>query len=809
MESPFLHFPNLETAPEKAVAAQPSRNGHYSESPFLTASKLNGKQQHYDKRAEEFVAVMDELYDEEFNEYTEDLLNEMQDIRTRHTTSEGYMSQEHYTNQLVQQYYQPFFHEVNTLFDNLVQLGHEVDDNRKSVPDIENFLSNYETSGRDLSDVQEQWLGKLGKWVKKGVKKLASVAKKGVSLVAKYGFGWILNKLKKIVLPFLKSFLQKGINLLPAQYRNMATSLAAKFLPQASVAQSPTPATGATLQDPAIPDVPADSTTDVAENVQDGMNAATAQLLTTTNEIEWELTEAELNSIGEGVEEDTSSMLSAARQQFITQLENMEEGENPEPVVEQFLPAITTALKLAMPLVGGRNSIINWTAPLMAKLIAPVTGKANATALSRLMIDKGMRMLNLETPEEDSATGTKAVAETVENTIRQIPEFPPYVLQDRQLFERYVVNAFERSAAAYLPDILPEKIYNEQPDLRESNERAVVWKNDQETSEEDPTGPKILNEVIETELNPFIAQQIKTFGGIPLSVFLRDRLGVQVNRTLPVRVHLFESSAGNDLCQIAKKAKRTRGLGSGARSAWMQLHPLTSVAAGLLMKEPGLGCKKSQEKCLSKRKASKGHRFYYLEIDGARPQFFQMLNGKQVLRRNTCLKARLNFPANEIRMNLYLSESDAQAIAVSLRKKQPETAHVLLMMALRDGIKNVFSYGKYDSLKIIHTQVIPGSRSGMAIDRVPPVVTEAFTKALSNWAGKKLIDFLREQATQFVQAAEDHADGVTLQVTLLSPPDLTVIRNILSGDLSEVKESLFSGQPAELLIQANAGYDFR
>lgn len=796
MESPFLHFPNLE----RDVNAQPLPvvKETYTESPFLNVNKLYGKPQGVDKKAEAYVTIVNELHDDEFNEQLEDLLNEMKDLRERYAHN-GYMNNELQTRQLTQNYYMPMVREMNGYLDKMVQNAYEADNQEREFTDLEAMFDDYEFDMTDLSVVQEQWLGGL----KKAFKKVASVAKKvgkgaiaAGKFVAKAALGPILNRVSGIFKKFLAGVLKDGINLLPGKYRTIAQSLAGKLLP-ASMRPQPAPVA------PAAPEQ--DSTKDLAEDIQDGVNAAAAQVLTADNEMEWQLMEAELDNALEEMPEDTNERLSAARQRFIQQLNELEDGDNPAPAVEQFAPIVTTALKFALPLIG-RERVKGWLTSLISKLIGPFVGKDNSQMLSRLMVDKGFTMLNLETA--DGNAGTTAIAEVVENTIRQVPEFPSYVLQDRQLFERYIVQAFERSAAAYLPDVLPEKAYDAQPELRESNERSVVWKNETPSAEEDTdAGHKVLNEVIETEINPFIANEIKTFGGIPLSVFLRDKLGITVTSTIPVKVHLFESASRNDLFQIAKKAKRTRGLGNGSRSAWMQLHPLTSVAAGLLMREPGLGCRKSKENCLGKRKSAQGHRYYYLEIDGARPQYFQPAKGKQVLRKHTFLKARLNFVSNEIALQLYLSESDAQAVAACLRKKnQSEAAQIMLMMAFKEGIKNIFSYGKSDYLKIIHQHVIPGNHSGMAIDKVPPVITRSFTNALVNWTGKAMISFLRDNGDTLIQAAEDNADGLSLRITFPQPPDMDVLKDILAGNYAGVKEDLFNDHPKENSIHASAGY---
>src|SRR5439155_11806551 len=138
--------------------------------------------------------------------------------------------------------------------------------------------------------------------------------------------------------------------------------------------------------------------------------------------------------------------------------------------------------------------------------------------------------------------GTGDVAATVEETVRQLENFPAYVFDDRPLFERYAVEAFEQAAAANLPDILNESVYLKYPWLRESNRRRLLWKLNRKSIRDHREHLKVkrLNEAIETELTPFIANEIRTFDGNSLATFLRDRMGITVNNTIPVRVHLFE-----------------------------------------------------------------------------------------------------------------------------------------------------------------------------------------------------------------------------------------------------------------------------
>lgn len=811
--SPFLHIPSLEL--ESISDSENKSHTDLPESPFLAQLQLNGHQRSEDPRAEQFVQMMDELYDEEFEEAIDDLLNEAEDIRQSGVESDNYIDYEHRQHSLTQQYYAPLNREIEQLFNKLIHEGELVDKGEKSLEELESFMDLYSYETRDLTDIQDHWLGGLKKWAKKAVgavKKGVNVVKKGAKavgkLASKFGLKFIFDRIKSIALKFLKGLMAKGINLLPQQYRGLAQGIAQKILPknliQASAVNTPS-TNGAASQ--SVPDS-AEPEPEPAESAQEELNAAFSYLLTSENELEWELLEREMNT-DTTVMSSPADMLSASREQFINQIGEVEEGEDIEPKVEQFVQVVLTGLKFALPIVG-RQRVMNWLSSIIAKLITKFVGKENATLLSKKMVETGFRMLNLETaPEEAAQIGAGAVAAAVEGTVQQLENFPAYVMDDKQLFERYVVEAFEQAAAANFPDVLDEAVYQKHPWLRESNRKSLLWKfNKIKRRDHRGNGIKVkqLNEVIETQLTPYIAEEIRTYGGIPLATFLRDRMGVTVNNTIPVRVHLFEALPGSRLYDLAKQSTGMQGIGATPSEAQMQYHPLTSIAAGLLMGEPGLGCRK--KRCLNHSRNAAGHRYYYLEIPGAHPQYFPAPAGRPVLRRVTGLKGKLDFPANEIRLNLFLGEADAQAIATHLRRNQPETAHLLMMMTLDEGLKSLFTYGEYGDLKIVHPNVIPGKRSGLAMEKIPPVITNALRDFLKNEVGKKLITYLRDKPDEFVQAAEHYSDGVTISSMLLSPPDFSVLRQMLTGSSYSLPEAIFSKGPADVLFNIKPGYSY-
>lgn len=777
MNSPFLHFPSLELESTPQIAKPV--NAAADSSPFRTVTKLNGKIMDNDPKSAQFVQIMDELYDEEFEEAIEDLVSEASELYESFLDDGRYFNQEYQARQMVMEHYSPLFHELDTFFDHFANDAQAVDNGTKTLEDFEFSLEQYQPARRDLSELQEFFLknairkiGKVAGKVKNAVKKVASVLP--VNLL------W--QQLKKLVPKLLNWVLEKGLSKLPEQYQPMARSLAQKLMPKAAAA----PDKGVAEPEP-----------------QSEIDAAFAYFLTTPPGKEWEMLERELDQHDTAVY-DQSQALDRGRNEFIHGITQLKEGQSPEPHVEQFVGLITSGLKLGIKMIG-RERVVAFITPTLAKLISGLVGKENAEALAKQLVDAGLGLLNLETAEP-AVAGAGAVAATVEDTVRQMEHFPGYVFEDRNLLERYVIQAFEKAAAAHLPDVLQEKVYRANPNLRESNRRHLVWamkkakKRGQEAFK-----IKQLNQVIETELTPYIAQEIRTFGGVPLSTFLRDHLGVQVNESLPVRVHLVEALPGSRPYHLGKYAAGVPGSNTSARAGWMQFHPLTSIASGLLLGEPGVGCR-GKGNCLGNRRQVGGHRYYYLEIPGARTQYFQMTDGKMVLRRHTGAQVKLNFMTNEIHLALFLSESDAQAIATALRRKQSETAHVLATMAIEDGLKQIFKYGKQESLRIVHPQVVPGRNSGLAIDRVPPLVTNALREAIQNWAGQAMIAFLRDHPDQLIDAVEDYSDGATLLTAVSAPPDFDLLRQMLGSEGYTLEGSLFARQPAEVRMSAKPGY---
>jgi hypothetical protein len=86
------------------------------------------------------------------------------------------------------------------------------------------------------------------------------------------------------------------------------------------------------------------------------------------------------------------------------------------------------------------------------------------------------------------------------------------------------------------------------------------------------------------------------------------------------------------------------------------------------------------------------------------------------------------------------------------------------------------------------------------------VVHQALKGRLVEWVMKGLADQLKQRADEFLKAAEDTADGVTLLITLESPPGFPELRQALKAKgISPNSLKLPEGSPT-VKITISAGY---
>ncbi|HEY9649210.1 MAG TPA: hypothetical protein V6C95_01000, partial [Coleofasciculaceae cyanobacterium] len=542
IESPFPTTKTRFSGEESEVLEeQVSYSSAYPvASPFRSVYELDSSEGAVDPDAEEVMEFLDELYDEEFDEALFELVNEAAELYEDRFESEygDPLVQKMQAMRMLEQHFAPLVQEAETFLERLAEEAGQLNASSLKESELETFINHYELKNR-LSPSFENFLGGL-------INKVKKAAKSGIKALSGLGLKTILKKLKVLLNPLLKKVLEMAINKLPVALRPIAEQLAKRFL-QAEVEEDATPDT-----EDATPDV---------SSIQREFDGQIANLLFAREEVEQEVAIAEyIRNSQQPLSYDPLTDLDRARSQFVQRLGELREGEDPTPLVENFIPAILPVLKAGIT-IAGRSKIVNYLAKLLAKLVQKFVGPQYAPALSQAIVDVGLRLINLETtPEDESLAARSAVAATVEDTVRQVAALPEYILDNQELLEGFVLEAFEQAAAANLPPVLPERVYEMRPELRETSGMKAAWVLQPLRGKKKHY--KKCTRVYETIITPHIAQTVKTFCNIPLSEFLQDRWGLAPGRPVKARVHLYETIPGTLLSQVCKFENSVPGLGT-------------------------------------------------------------------------------------------------------------------------------------------------------------------------------------------------------------------------------------------------------
>jgi hypothetical protein len=745
-------------------------------SPFRSLFELESDEGVIDPEAEEAMEFLDELYDEEFDEALFELVSEAAELYEDRFESEygDLLVQKMQGMRFLEQHFAPLVQEAEAFIDALAEEVKQLNSSSLGESELESFIDRYAPQTH-LSPTFENFLGGLAK-------KAVNLAKKGVQAVGKLGLNTILPKLKQLINPLLQKVLGMAINKLPVALRPVAEQLAKRWLKQEFEEEDVLEAEDAT------PDI---------SGIQREFDQQMANLLFAREDVEI----AEYMRDAQ-ITHDPLRDLDQARSRFIQQLGELREGEDPTPLVEQFIPAILPVLKVGINLAG-RSNIVSYIAKWLAKLIERFVGPQYTPALSQAIVDVGLRLINLEsTPEDESMAARSAVAATVEDTVRRVAALPEYILDNQELLEGFALEAFEQAAAENLPPVLPERVYEMRPELRETTGIKTAWVLQPLRGKKKHY--KKCTRVFETVITPHIAQSVKTFCNVPLSEFLQDRLGLAPGRPVKARVHLYEAIPGTLLSQVCKSEKYFPGLGS--TSTWNNLHPLTPEAAGIMIDEPGLGREMPPKYLDHQPLTAVGQRLYYLEIPEARPQAVPTAGGAPKPRRIRQVHIRLNFPRDQIQVKVFLSEAVAQAIAVDLRKQAIAKAISQMRSVYEPRLTTILS-GKHQShSKIIHGKVAPKESRGRKLRSLPSTVREALSKKLIEWMGQSLSTYLQQKPQDFISASENPADGVMCKFTFTNPPGFAVLRKALRGESVNLQEMLSATGMPDVNIQVSPGF---
>jgi hypothetical protein len=442
-ETPFMPDATAFMPPRPlggTVLVREGASAYEKESPFLPEYGAAEA----DARAEAFAELLGELYDPEFEDAVVDLVHEASAVaEERFVFEAGDAAAERVEAEHgVRDYLEPLALECEAMVDRMAEGVGAADLTTMSESELEDFLDRFAPGATSLPPTLEQFGGSFFRKLKKGVKGAVKLAKKGIALAPKLSpINMLLDRLKKVVRPLLQRVLKFAINKLPVALRPVASQLAKRFLGVTAEAEAMEweEAEEAAAEDPGV--IARELDTRIAGYTLDGEDFDRQAAVEDFG--------AEQES-GEGAWHE----LQFERARFARGVTSLEEGEDPAPVVEQFLPAILSALRLGIKIVG-RPRVVNFLARLLARLVGKYVGKAQAVPLSRALVDTGLRLVSLETPDQPELESGYALASTLEDTVsRVVQEAPEGAWESEAVLEAYVREAFQAAASAHFPDAM-------------------------------------------------------------------------------------------------------------------------------------------------------------------------------------------------------------------------------------------------------------------------------------------------------------------------------------------------------------------
>ncbi len=834
-DSPFLSELSFEKTKEfKSDIEDESLNRNMDESPFLSIYELED----FDNEAsnpelEAYVEFLSELYDEEFNEEIEEMVNEALDYYTNHITETYHpdtpiTSDE--TSQILEEYFTPFEQEFNEFVDEFIDYLEEKnvrEINRNEINElIENFDNEIENS--DETEIDDEGyveyedelyvpgfeqLKRRKKRKARRKRRRARIKGRIKKVAKKIGKGFLkvlggpaLIVFKKFMKKWGKKLLKKLIKLakklVPKEYRDIIDQLGKTFAKGKSkeIAFEYDYFSG-------IPNIQLEMDAAITNFVFSNLNQKKS------NEFD-ELFLERLFISENNENSDKEIDLSFARNQFVRQLSRLDNESNAEPIIENYVQAILKAIKIVLKLVG-RKRIVNALTKLALKLIARISKRFRKKSdrqklqpIVRLVVDKGLKTIGFEIPEEQELeTAAHSVASILEQSIAHLEYFNKNELENEELMESYVIEAFEQAVASNFPQLLSEEAYIQHPNLRESK-RNGFW----------VAGPikgkikyyKKYTLPHEVEITPHMANAIESFQGIPLNVALRDRMGIPYGKTIHARIHLFELLPQGQLLHINKFEKAIPGLGIKNLHPWTLFHPLTEQAAGILLGEPGLKCRCGKcniHSTLSYTSGLTGHRYYFIEIPNLINNKFDYIEGFSSNLRSSKIKLNINLIKNYLKTFIFLSEHDAQFISHKLTGYNGVVnAYKILSEIVEHRLNYSLNNGVSENVLLIHPQIVPGYGSGNALNLLPTIVQIQFKKYLKEIIKKSLFDYLRNNKDSFINATINPIEGITLCMYFNY---LSVLENIslyLKGKYLKNWEDIFMSDLPKIKIQTKIGY---
>lgn len=785
-------------------------------SPFISVYELEGHEELFNPEQEAYSTLVQELYDEEFDEALFELMVEVRGLHEEHMVSESPNVE---GERLLHQHFNQLIREAEAVVTAFEREFGEHDIGNLDEAELDSFAERYSPT----TPMSPEFEAFLGGWAKKLAKGVKGLAKKAGKFALKIGLGPILNRIKPFVKIILDKVLKKAIGHLPESLRPAALQLAERIAGrgQENKGNSATGGNSGTATmsaaDPSAPGASADASAtpgDIGSAVQmpagstvtefqQEFDQQLANLFLAANEVEMELEVARVSNEARRQTVPVFSDLDDARERFINELQQLKEGEDPTPYIQNFLPALLPALRLGVRLF--RPQVVGFLSNLLAKLIGKLIGPQAAPALSRAIVDAGLKLLTLEaSPQDESRAAASSVAATVEETVRRVSDLPDYILDNQELLEGFALEAFEQAAAANLPPILSEAVYRERPDLLESMNSKTCWIM---LPLRRRKRYKKCGRTFRVRISPYIADEIESFEG-PLADYLHDQLGIEESAEVEAEVELYETLPGTVLPDIAREESEIRETGTtSATSAAAQFHPLTPKAAGMLLGEPGMG--RNAPTGTTRRNVAVGQRFYRLSIPGKRLLTVPGTDGKPRPRRIGGLRIALDGPKDEIRVCIFLSEVKAQRMAVRLRRQtHPGAVAAGFQKYVGRRLGPILRGERPARIQVIQAGLTPGEALGEALKRLPVAVSDALTAKIQECLVSAFAGYVKGQSQRIITATEDTADGITFKFGIVRLPGLQQVCQALlpKGQTAAIADALRRGSKPDVQIEVKPGY---
>ncbi|MEU0646044.1 hypothetical protein [Streptomyces umbrinus] len=826
LEAPFLESPEVPWSATSvtAVASSTGEAPFLAESPFVSEYVLGERTVRPEEPA--LHELLEELYDAEFDEAISDLVAEAENYVAELGLGESETDQVR-AEQMLQAWADPLRRETEAVLIGLAEAYDSEGSLLMAEEQLDAIFERFESADAEYGPAFEGFLKSIVNKARKIAQGAIKAAKSGINAVSRLmPIGIILRKLAALARPLLTRVLKFSVNKLPLEYRDPAKLLARRFL-GIEVTETEDELDGEDLEEAdwepenTLGSTEQPATADVRQ-IQDAFDAEAVGLVFAPSEQEQDLYLAEASVSSAASAPLPLAALDAARTRFVDGMKRLDESADPTPLVENFLPAILPALRLGLR-IAGRPRVVRFLSQYLGRLIAPYVGPSVTPGLSRAIVDAGLRAMTLEAGNETNdgteAVAAEAFASLVEDTVARVAQLDEADLAHDLLVEEAAYTAFQEAAAATFPG----EVLSPQNEYLESGRARGTWV---AMPRGGPWRYRKYSHVFNVVIHPSAARAITTFGGRPLSAFIRDRSG----RSGPIRarVHLYQAVPGSSLVRIARAERGVAGLGSSALSVRSRFHPLTPMAAAALVGEPGLGREVSEAYDGGTGPLAIGQRLYYLEVpnttamtaataaDSASAGDADADSGTAATApaparttdqpRSSDARADINPAGGNVTVTIYASEADAQAIATRLRRRESLGASLASLRRIygpalgtaigarraqrirvrseaegegayevetEDYLRGQARFGR-QSYARRHSRIRPLLARRRAYGARPRRPRHVRRRLLVSWIARALAAELDRSRDAFLRAADAPADGVTI-VLRLRPPGLRAL----------------------------------